>query len=153
MIVVASLRGSVRFTPPPAGWLGTMISRLRALWRNLRYRDQVERDLDEEMRATLDLLIDEKIAAGVGPREARRRAMIELGGIEPVKERIRDVRMGVRLEALAQDAKYAFRHFRRSPGFAVSAILTLAIGIGANAAMISIVNGACLQAPADPQAG
>ena len=64
------------------------LSRLRAFWRNLRYRDQVERDLDDEMRATLDLLIDEKVAAGLDPREARRRAMIELNRIEPIKEQI-----------------------------------------------------------------
>ena len=70
------------------------LSRLRSFWRNLRHRDRVERDLDDEMQATLDLLIDEKIAAGVEPREARRRAMIELNRIEPIKEQVRDVRAG-----------------------------------------------------------
>jgi predicted permease len=117
-----------------------MLSRLRSLWRNLRYGDAVDRELDAELKATLDLLIDEKIGEGVDASEARRRAVIELGGIEPVKERVRDVRMGVIIESAWQDVKYALRHFRRSPAFALSAILTLAIGIGANAAMVSIVN-------------
>src|SRR6187402_2743215 len=84
-----------------------MRARLRSLWRNLRHGDAVDRELDAEMKATLDLLIDEKIAAGVEPREARRRSIIELGGIEPVKERVRDVRIGVFIETLLQDFKYA----------------------------------------------
>jgi predicted permease len=122
-----------------------MWARLASLWRNLRHRDRVERELDDEMRATLDLLIDEEVAKGAAPAEARRRAMIELGGIEPVKTRVREVRMGVRLEALAQDAKYAFRHMRRSPGFATAAILTLAIGIGANTAVFTMFNAISLK--------
>ena len=131
-----------------------MRARLRSLWRNLRHGDAVDRELDAEMKATLDLLIDEKIAAGVEPREARRRSIIELGGIEPVKERVRDVRIGVFIETLLQDFKYAVRHFGRAPGFALSAIVTLAIGIGANAAMVSIVNAIVFKkvAMADPDA-
>jgi predicted permease len=117
-----------------------MLSRLRILWRNLRHGDAVDRELEAELKATLDLLIDEHVAKGVDPREARRRAMIALGGVEPIKERVRDVRLGLAIESLFQDVKYAIRHVRRSPGFAVSAILTLAIGIGANAAMVSILN-------------
>ena len=82
-------------------------SRCTRLWRNLRHRDRVERDLDDEMQATLDLLIDEKVAAGIDPREARRRAMIELNRIEPIKERVRDVRAGMLMDTLLQDLKYA----------------------------------------------
>jgi predicted permease len=118
---------------------------LRALWRNVRYRDRVERELDDEMRATLDLLIDEKVAAGVEPREARRRATIELGGIEPVKERVRDVRSGMFLDTLFQDLRYAWRHMRRSPGFAAAAVLTLAFGIGANTTMFTMLNAIVLK--------
>ena len=74
------------------------------------------------------------------PWEARRAATIEMGGVEPLKERVRDVKMGVFIDTVMQDVKYAFRHFRRAPGFAVAAVLMLALGIGANTAMFSVLN-------------
>lgn len=120
-------------------------ARIASLWRNLRHRERVERDLDDEMTATLDLLIDENIADGVEPREARRRAMIALNRIEPIKEQVRDVRSGVLLDTLIQDVKYAWRHMRRAPGFAAAAMLTLAFGIGANTAMFTMLNAIVLK--------
>jgi predicted permease len=121
------------------------LARLRSLWRNLLHRDCVERELDDEMRATLDLLIDEKLAAGIEPGEARRRALIELNRIEPIKEQVRDVRAGIMIDTLMQDVKYAWRHMRRAPGFAAAAILTLAFGIGANTAMFTMLNAIVLK--------
>lgn len=122
-----------------------MFWRLRSLLRNLAHRDRMQRDLDEEVQATFDLLVDEKIAAGMRPWEARRAAQIELGGVEPLKEKVRDVKMGVVIDSVVQDIKHASRHFQRSPGFAVAAILTLALGIGATTAMFSILNGLLLR--------
>jgi predicted permease len=120
-------------------------AKLSSMWRNLRHRDRVERDLDDELKATLDLLIDEKVAAGVEPGEARRRSMIELNRIEPIKEQVRYVRAGMLIDTLFQDLKYAIRHMRRSPAFAVAAILTLAFGIGANTAMFTMLNAIALK--------
>jgi predicted permease len=122
-----------------------VVSRLRSLWRNLVRRDRMQRDLDDELRAMFDLLVEERVARGMLPWEARRAAAIEMGGVEPLKEKVRDVKMGVHIDALLQDLKHAVRHFRRSPGFAVGAILTLALGIGANTAMFSVLNKLAIQ--------
>lgn len=119
--------------------------RIRNLFRNLVRKQQVEGQLDDELRSYLDLLTDEKIAAGMAPHEARRAAMAELGGVEQVRQKVRDTRAGAGLERLWQEMRFGMRQLWRNPGFTVTVILTLALSIGANTAIFSVVNALMLK--------
>jgi predicted permease len=120
-------------------------SRISSILRNLFRKQQAERQLDDEVRAYVDMVMDEKIAGGISASEARRTALAEFGGIEPVKQVVREHRAGASLERVWQDVRYGLRRLWRNPGFTVTVILTLALSIGANTAIFSIVNALILK--------
>jgi putative ABC transport system permease protein len=122
-----------------------LLNRLDSLRRNVFTRPHVERDLDDELRAHLDLLTAEKCREGMGVVNARRAACLELGGLEQVKEEVRQVRTGHMLEEFLGDLRYGIRTLRKNPAFSVVAVLALAVGIGANTAMFSVAYGTLLR--------
>jgi len=122
-----------------------MFAKLRSVWRNLAHRHHADRDLDDELSALHALLVNEKIHAGMLPDAARRAATIELGHPHIVKQHVRDARAGALLDTLAQDVRYGVGLLRRNPLFTLTAVLSLAIGIGANTTIFSLVNALLLR--------
>jgi predicted permease len=124
----------------PEHWLYTMPLRLRSLLR----RSRVEQELDEELQGHVDRLTQANIESGMAPEEARRAALRAMGGVEQHKEECRDAR-GVRfVEELVADLRYALRSLRRTPALAAVVIVSLALGIGANTAIFSVLDSVML---------
>jgi predicted permease len=126
--------------------------RIFAFIRNLTRRRDIERDLAAEVDSYIDLSAQRKVGQGLSEADARRAALIELGGTEQVKELVRDARIGHFLETRMQDVRFAFRSLRKSPVFSLTVALVLALGIGSTALMFTIVNSVLLKGPPFPEA-
>jgi len=129
--------------------LRTVLARFRAL----RRRSHDERDLDDELQSYVDTLTEQHERRGLAPSAARRAALVEAGGVEQVKEAVREIRVGHALATAVRDARLGGRVLWRAPGYAVVVILTIALGIGLNVTVFSVIHAVLWQSLPYPDAG
>jgi len=123
----------------------TALHRAFSVVRLLFRRGTADQELNDELQAYVDLSAAEKIRDGLPPADARRLAILELGGVEPVKEHVRTERHGAWLDEMSRDVRYACRMFARRPGLTATIVVTLALAIGANTAIFTLVDALMLR--------
>ena len=127
--------------------LQSIVAGIRALFR----KKEVEQEMDEELRGYLDAAVKEKMRLGMSQEQALRAARVEMGSMDAVKEEIRSAGWESKVETLWQDVRYGLRQLKRNPGFTVVVVITLALGIGANSTVFSVLNGFFLRALPVPE--
>jgi macrolide transport system ATP-binding/permease protein len=118
----------------------TLLHRLASILRWIVHRDDAEQDLHDDVQAFVDMAAADKMRDGASAAEAQRMAVLDLAGVEQTIERVRTGRHGAWLDDLGRDLRYAFRICSRNPAFSAVIIITLALGIGANTAIFSLVD-------------